>query len=216
VPLKTYLRDRFVDKQAFCALAGISPRRLEAFIRASAVPGPSYVCTGRSLWSAAFGQIGIDEYVTGEYFRPECGRWAAMAAQAAPGEERATTLAVLASELRGALQQHFQDQAVIDARVLEFIPSFTDGTFGVCVADPGTGHGIVRKELLQERLVAVTDDGRNPFPKAMPRGDLLRIIDDYAAASMPFSPPEYPRSSRKRLVDDLRMALAHGPCEVSP
>jgi len=33
------------------------------------------------------------------------------------------------------------------------------------------------------------------------------LIDQYAQASMPFSPLEYARSSRKRLVDDLREKL---------
>lgn len=33
------------------------------------------------------------------------------------------------------------------------------------------------------------------------------LIDAYAAAAMPFSPIEYPRSSRKRLVENLRANL---------
>jgi hypothetical protein len=36
----------------------------------------------------------------------------------------------------------------------------------------------------------------------------LALIEAYASASMPFSPVEYPLSSRKRLVDDLRSIIA--------
>ena len=36
---------------------------------------------------------------------------------------------------------------------------------------------------------------------------LRALIDDYGAAAMPFSPVEFARSSRKRLVDDLRARL---------
>jgi hypothetical protein len=43
----------------------------------------------------------------------------------------------------------------------------------------------------------------------MPKSELLQLIDDYAISSMPFSPAEYERSSRKRLVDDLRSAVAN-------
>ena len=46
--------------------------------------------------------------------------------------------------------------------------------------------------------VADTEDGKR---------ELLALIEAYARASMPFSPAEYPYSSRKRLVDDLRLGL---------
>ena len=78
-----------------------------------------------------------------------------------------------------------------------------DGTFGDALA-------IARKEVLQEQLTAMTQNGaRRAFdPAEIPA--LRQLIDDYAEASMPFSPIEYSRSSRKRLVDDLRRAVGYG------
>ncbi len=103
--------------------------------------------------------------------------------------------------------------------IREYLPPFWDGTFGLCVADPSTGAGIMKKELLQARLEQVTDDGTNPVPKRIAMAELLQLIDAYARAAMPFSPAEYERSSRKRLIDDLRpiviRALA-APAEDKP
>ena len=50
----------------------------------------------------------------------------------------------------------------------------------------------------------VDSEGRNRLDYVAAMGVL---IDQYAQASMPFSPLEYARSSRKRLVDDLREKL---------
>lgn len=89
-----------------------------------------------------------------------------------------------------------------------YLPYFFNGTFGLCVADPASGAGIVRKEMLQEQLIEITANGSNPHPAHCSQAQLLQLIDDYAAAAMPFSPAEYARSSRKRLVDDLRPRVA--------
>ncbi len=206
--LKAYLQEYFVDKPAFARLAGVSVERLDQLVAAGAIPCATYTCDGRSIRSAAFGTIGIAEAVTGEYFRPECARWARLAAQSPAGMERSSVLRQLQSELRAALQDHFADPAVIEARVQGYLPHFWNGTFGLCVADPSSGAGIARKELLQERLAAVTDGGSNSSPAGMSPAELLGLIDSYAEAAMPFSPAEYERSSRKRLVDDLRPVVA--------
>ena len=85
--LKTYLQEHFVDKPAFASLLGITVDRLDELIAARAIPEPTYTCDGSSVRSAAFGAIESEEPLSGEYFRPECTRWAKIAGQAAPGKE---------------------------------------------------------------------------------------------------------------------------------
>jgi hypothetical protein len=204
-----YLQQHFINKSAFASLAGISIERLDELVAAQAVPGPTYTCDQNTVRSAAFGVIACEESLTGEYFRPQCARWARIAAQATHGSERAAVLAELTSELRAALQACCDDDAAaVESRIQGYLPHFWDGTFGLCVADPSSGAGIVRKEMLQERLTRLTTNGSNPSPAGVSQHELLRLIDDYAASAMPFSPAEYERSSRKRLVDDLRPIAA--------
>lgn len=206
--LHDYLQKHFVDKPTFASLTGISPERLDRLLADEAIPHATYICDGNSVRSAAFGVTDIREPLTGEYFRPECVRWAKIAAQAAPGSERATVLAELTGELHRALQNHIEDSAAIDAEIQRYLPHFWNGTFGLCVADPSSGVGIVNKEMLQEKLTALTANGSDACPADISPKDLLQLIDDYADSAMPFSPAEYERSSRKRLVDDLRPTVA--------
>lgn len=211
MPLSDYLQQHFVDKPTFASLAGITPDRLDRLIAAEAIPGATYTCDGTSVHSAVFGGIEINEPLTGEFFRPECVRWAKIAAAAPSGAERATVLAALTRELRVALRDSLDDPVAIEEKIHDFLPGFWDGTFGLCVSDPSSGEGIARKEMLQAKLTALTANGSDPSPAGISRKELLRLIDDYAAAAMPFSPAEYARSSRKRLVDDLRPVVAKRP-----
>lgn len=209
MPLQTYLQDHFVDKSAFASLAGISTDRLDQLIATGAIPDATYVCDGVSVSSAVFGNTPIRQPLIGEYFRPECVRWARIADQAPPGSESEAVLAELKNELRIALQGHFESDDAIESRIQGYLPYFLDGTFGLCVADPSTGAGIARKEVLQEKLTALTANGSLSAPTGISKEELLKLIDDYADSAMPFSPAEYERSSRKRLVDDLRSAVAN-------
>ena len=66
----------------------------------------------------------------------------------------------------------------------------------------------VYKEILQEKLSAITNNGSRVNYQNEDLAALKKLIDDYANSTMPFSPLEYPRSSRKRLVEDLRKTLS--------
>ena len=207
--LRTYLQQHFVDKPMFASLVGIPTNHLDELIAAQAIPSATYTCDQNTVHSAAFGVMECKEPLVGEYFRPQCVRWAKIAAQAPRGSERAAVLTELTAELRAALGDYCgEDADALESRIRGYIPHFCNGTFGLCVADPSSGAGIARKEMLQERLARLTENGSNPSPSGISRQELLRLIDDYAASAMPFSPAEYQRSSRKRLVDDLRPIAA--------
>lgn len=206
--LNEYLQKHFVDKFAYASMAGISPDRLDQLIAAEAIPSSTYVCEGNSVRSAAFGATETAENLIGEYFRPECVRWVRIAAQSLPGSERAAVVEELTTELRIALQDYLEDSIAIEEKIQSLLPHFWNGTFGLCVADPSSGVGIVRKEMLQERLTRITVNGSEPSPVGFPKEELLQLIDDYAGSAMPFSPAEYERCSRKRFVDDLRPIVA--------
>ena len=62
--------------------------------------------------------------------------------------------------------------------------------------------------MLQEKLAVLSDNGKKLLFSAAEARDLLQLIDAYAQSAMPFSPVEYPISSRKRLVEDLRARIA--------
>ena len=84
---------------------------------------------------------------------------------------------------------------------------FLNGTYGLCVAGPLSERAIAYKEVLQEKLIALTANGSRTDFAAKARQVVEQTIVAYAEACSSFSPLDYPRSSRKRLVDDLRASL---------
>jgi len=205
--LSAYLQAHFMPKAVFAAFCNVSEERLSRLVAMGAVPEPTYTCGGGVIRSAIFGAIPISEHLAGEYFRTDCARWMRIADSAPPGGERATVVAVLLQELADYMARILGDADTARAKAELLLPHFFNGTFGLCIADPSTGAGIARKELLQEQLLALLSDERMPLNARVDKHALLAVIDEYAQASMPFSPAEYDRSSRKRLVDDLRREL---------
>jgi hypothetical protein len=119
-----------------------------------------------------------------------------------------------AGSWRQRLPWRWVDPALAREKAQAFLPYFFDGTCGLCVADPSSGAGIAEKELLQERLMELTLNGSRVADTADENHKLLALIDAYARSSMPFSPAEYPRSSRKRLMDDLRLKVRTAAASV--
>lgn len=205
--LRDYLHHHFVDGATLAQMAGISIARLNALVDSAAVPAPSYLVVGRSITSAVFGCIDDVDADAGRYFRPENLRWLRIATQAPQGFERQAVVNCLSQELLDAFTMAGISGEAATAKVASFLPHFFNGTFALCAANPANGYAIARKELLQERLSALTNNGANAHPAGVSQAELQQLIDDFAAACMPFSPAEYARSSRKRLVDDLRLKL---------
>ena len=172
MPLKTYLQTHFVTRSALAELCEVSAKRLDALIASGAAPQPTYVCGDGLIRSAVFGALPADTGIEGEYFRPEYVRWIQIADSAPSGHEREALVNALSAELEAALATALGDDTSTKARAAEFLPFFFDGTFGLCVADPSSGAGIAKKELLQEQL-----GGLGVATWTQPRGGYFVSLD---------------------------------------
>ncbi|MEE7560495.1 hypothetical protein HH299_12870 [Xanthomonas sp. Kuri4-2] len=72
---------------------------------------------------------------------------------------------------------------------------------------PDSEAAIAEKEVLQEAVIALSDDGRRTRYTPAERDVLRALVARYADACLPFSPLEYASSSRRRLVDQLGARL---------
>ena len=196
---------------------------LDQMIVARLIPKASYVVTGAILKSAAFGDLDAQGARDGAYFHPASSEWIRRA-QSLPAPQNpdalkqqffagiGTELAILNRDvwrLVDAFDDFGQPHAAgLDARIGSYWDSFLAGIFGLCVANPVSEREIACKEILQEKLTALTANGTLYADIDISSPDLLLLIDAYEDVSMPFSPVEYPNSSRKRLIDDLRRKCA--------
>ena len=224
---QAYLDAHFLRIEEMAAAAGIAPRRLRELVDAGLVPAPSYVARGPELVSAAFGSLACAGLAAGEYMHRGMQAWIAAAfeairehgdagANAALRRAFATELGAALSALRrqglsapDGLDANGQaDDAALDAWIDSLWQAHMQGIFGVCVRNPGDIAAIANKETAQALLGRLTDNGDRQVYSAEEAARLRALIARYAEACAPFTPLEYPRSSRKRYVEDLPKRLA--------
>jgi hypothetical protein len=222
-PLDIYLAKHYQNTEQFAASCGISPAQLRELINQQRIPEPSYIVTEQStLISHVFGEMNASSSKPGQYFHPANRTWVALAVSSS-GMVNSNDLKIrFLNNMRYELEKldktlfrlpdcFADDGSVIPdglARRTEPLwDHFLKGTFGLCIANPITECEIARKEILQEKLATLSENGTKSHFTESEKNDMLRLIQEYADASMPFSPIEYPRSSRKRLVEDLRNRL---------
>lgn len=225
--LQDYLSNNYQTAHQLAVACNISVDELAGLVEEKLVPEPSYTVNANGTFtSQAFGELAGASAEAGQYFHPGNATWVALALTA----KRVSG----AQEAHRNLKDRFKRKFVAALQELNktthrICDSFTDagepisegldirsetawgyflkGVFSLCVADPSSEKTIARKEILQEALnvLSESDLGPNSPPEAKRRA--LDLVDQYAQSAMPFSPPEYPRSSRKRLVEDFRATI---------
>jgi hypothetical protein len=225
--LDNYLAQHYLNDAQVAQAGAIGIDELDSLIRGRLVPAPSYVVNRQGRVSSfVFGDMAAPGATAGRYFHPSQLVWIGVArhaiANGAPGDVEArlkdqfgakfsAALAML-NQTTWRLRDSFGDDgtpiaAGLRARVDSAWTYFLNGTFALCVANPISEAHIAYKEVLQEKLAQQSENGSRTLfapPEVQP---MLALIDAYAAAAMPFSPIEYGLSSRKRLIEDLRVKL---------
>ncbi|MCH8618112.1 DUF6058 family natural product biosynthesis protein [Undibacterium sp. TS12] len=225
--LDLYLKKHYLNKAQFAAACQSSEAEIDTLMQAQMLPAPSYVVTENAkICSAVFGEMEATDTSSGDYFHPANTVWfdrakqmiAAHGIDAAPAalkQEFIVNFSAALSALNISLwniADSFEPDGTIKTTGLtervEFSwKHFLLGTFGLCVANPVSEAAIANKEILQEKLSALSENGAKASFSQAEAAELLPLVDAFAAAAMWFSPAEYHLCSRKRLVDDFRPRL---------
>ena len=218
--LDMYLKANYLNAERFACACDISVDELNELISIQLVPEPSYVVTEQAtVKSYVFGEMDAPGSTPGFYFHPGNRTWVELAQRPEfRHDARAfkrhfeTGFSEALVELNTTtwrISDSFSDKGEIvesglRSRLDTAWEHFLKGTFGLCVANPISAREIARKEIPQEKLTSLTANGSKHVFSDSELDTVRALIDEYAASSMPFSPIEFPLSSRKRLVDDLR------------
>ena len=218
--LDHYFAGHFLNAEQTASASGIRVAELDALIDARCVPEPSYVVSkDGTVCSFVFGEMAAPGATPGRYFHPAQAVWIARAQQlgteARLREQFVLQFAAALATLNLStwrLRDSFDASGApiaegLRARTDNAWKFFLNGTFNLCVANPIAEAQIAYKEILQEKLTQLSDNGGKHVYDAAQVPLMTALIDAYAAAAMPFSPVEYAKSSRKRLVEDLRVYL---------
>jgi hypothetical protein len=217
--LDNYLAQHYLNEEQLAAASGVSIAEIDALIDAGRIPAPAYlVSADGQLHSHVFGAMPAPGARPGRYFHPAQLRWISVARAGGADLKSGFT-----DRFAGALASlnlttwrmpdSFDEQGVPIAEGLRVRTEnawtyFLNGTFCLCVANPVSEAHIAYKEVLQEKLTQLSENGKKTRYPAQELPGMRALIADYAAAAMPFSPVEYALCSRKRLVQDLLEQLA--------
>ncbi|MBI2379706.1 MAG: hypothetical protein HYV16_02985 [Gammaproteobacteria bacterium] len=222
--LARYLGDNFLTLEQISAESGCPVERLREYINAELIPRPSYVVESDGRFSSqVFGETRVALSTAAWYFPQATLGWIRRAEHAleahGPESAKAALKAEFRTEFFAALEQAAPEFRIgsplytangasvnrecAQQRFEVVWEHFLAGTFGVCVREPDSVPRIVAKELTQDRLTAMTENGGKQDYGPEERAGVLGLIRQYLELSMPFSPVEYPRSSKKRLADDV-------------
>ncbi len=225
-PLDTYLARHFLNADQIASLCRLSRNELADLIQHRLIPRPAYIVSQSGVRSHVFGEMQAAGATNGEYFHPATKVWVSNAQTVIAEVGRRQAYEELKKRFAGNLQialtdlnattwrlhDSFAAEGVVipqglRTRVDSMWEHFLHGTYGLCVANPFSEAAIASKEVLQEKLIALTDNGIKAAFLESEAQTLLELISAYAQATMPFSPIEYPVSSRKRLVEDVSTAI---------
>ena len=200
--LIAYLDTHFLTRARLLDAAGIDAGRLDALIAQERMPHPSYRLKWDVTCTSYFGAH--EDGARVDYFARGYVAWIGTL-PAAPDDAfdvfaRRYRAALAALPLR-ALDP--RPDAGSDAHLRAEWRDFLAGTYGLCTRS-GLPEDIAAKELATRVIDALT--AARPPLAAADLATLRAATDLLDAASSPFAPHERARSSRRRLVDDVRAA----------
>jgi hypothetical protein len=225
--LQKYLDNHYLTLGSLAKTCGIRNEELQLLVDQAIAPAPSYIVVSDSTCiSQAFGELKASGLKPGEYFHPGNKKWVILASNT----QKSIGLKQAKIDLKQQFTQNYAHALkTFDSTIFRlqdsFSPSgktidqglnertdaawdyFLKGVFSLCVADPSSEKSIALKEILQEALITITNNGQKTHFTRDQKTHILDLIKQYAEAAMPFSPIEYPNSSRKRLAEDLRAKL---------
>ncbi|MBN3494601.1 DUF6058 family natural product biosynthesis protein [Vibrio neptunius] len=227
LPLQDYLNTHYLRRSELAERLSVRAEMLTQLIASGMLPSWSYKVEKGSVYTQVFGQHSAHGCVSDEYFSPCVIDWYHRHRRQFPDYENIPNLS---DQLRGQFLLTFAEtasanvgfrtvfaeavfaEAMNDSDTMQTMAASTwqhhlQGTFGVCVRQPSSVVKLVEKQVAVAALTRITNNGQKNTYTEQERCDWLQWVSIYDQVAMPFSPVDYPLSSRKRLVDDVLRVL---------
>lgn len=202
-----YLDSAFFTQEQLLAAAGIDARQLAALQERGAMPQPSYRLRVDIACDSFFGphseQASVDYYAKG--YASWVGILQALGDAGAAFGVFARRYRARVAQLAdaGVVSRHPKLNAGLDAHLQDEWRHFLSGTYGLCTST-GLPEDIAAKEVAIAIIKAITEERGERALTVAEHAKLTRAVDLLDAASAQFAPHETARSSRHRLVGQVR------------
>lgn len=202
-----YLNDSFFTEAQLLAVSGLGPEELASLQGRAMMPKASYRLRMDVRCDSYFGpheqHSRIDYYARG--YASWIGLLQSLASDAGAYRVFADRYRARLKQLATAGLSSTADKlnAGLDGHLHEEWQHFLDGTYGLCTKT-GLPEDIASKELASTIIRETIDQ---PREQALTMRETVRLtlaVDLLDTASAPFAPHERERSSRHRLIDEVR------------
>jgi hypothetical protein len=205
--LLDYLGQYLLSRSSLLRAASIDDAELSRLQQLGAVPQPSYRLSVNIDCASFFGKH--VEHANMEYYAAGCAAWIdSVRAGGQPPEDifvRRYRARLAELQAKGFGSGDVKLNAGLDQHLRSEWNFFLDGTYGLCTRS-GLPEDIAAKELAVAIIKELTEA---PGERVLTVGEisyLHRAVDLLDESSAPFAPHEVARSSRRRLVDEVRAA----------
>ena len=222
-----YINRYFISEEKLQELLGLTHELFLKYQKLGAIPKCSYhILNNHQVSTDIFGEREITGGVPGKYYPKAVVDWvnrAKSVLEMLPEEEIENRLKEnfysdyisVFKQLKDLkmLYPHFfnsEDELLIEPLEKQAESTWKEhlkGTYGICVVNPIDVSAIIQKQVAVTRLIQITDNGQKAEFSKEEKEAFIDASKTYDKAAMPFSPVDYPTSSRKRLLDDVKLRL---------
>lgn len=211
--LQDYLSEFFYTRAQLLAAAGVSDSVFDQWQQEGLMPQPSYVLRTTLACRSFFGEH--EETTQTQYYARQYVEWLALLGRTA---ERHAVMTIFADRYRDTLSrlaaQGFttaSDKLTtgLDAHIDDEWGHFVAGTYGLCTRS-GLPEDIAAKEIaiaIINELLSRPGNGEGDAGFRQQLTDAVNLLD---VSSSYFAPHERKRSSRNRLIDQVRETYGLG------
>lgn len=213
--LQNYLDKHFISRSQLKQILGVRNDELIELISKGMIPAWSYKIENGYSYTHVFGQSPVSKCRNGEYFSPFVIDWYNDNLTLFPDHQTTNNLE---EKLRSKFIESYIAEAYTNESFKNYLKEVIDnfqtiqeyannswqhhleGTYGVCVNKPSCVARIIKKQVAVVALSKITNNGVKRSYTEKELTELHKCIEEYNKVAMPFSPVDYEKSSRRRLV----------------
>ncbi|MCJ8338098.1 MAG: DUF6058 family natural product biosynthesis protein [Pseudomonadales bacterium] len=222
-----YMDKYFVEENKLADTLKISTSQLLKFTKLGVIPSYSYhIISENFLETVVFGKLQIEQGIPGKYYSKSVQHWF--------NKAQKVVAHYPSNQIRKKLQNQFlldySQQIKQLPKLTQLFPDLFDnqgtllepqlknkaeqtwndhlnGSYGLCVVNPNSVSAIIEKQIAVRRLASATENGNKSKFSQQQQTEFFVAAEKFDQVAMPFSPADYPLSSRKRLLDDIKTRL---------
>lgn len=195
IDVLSYISEHYIGIDELSKLSGASRERIEELVATRCIPPHSYELNLQATVTSAFGRYQLNDEPVRFYHR-SLADWIHVAETLASKHPLAEVSRLVQEKFAADIKTVLGDRPWPWERQIDHAWDFLmDGSFSLCVKELSVEH-MMTKELARATIRSIVKPDPDHQLSPNERNMLVETLQDYDSVTLPFSPHEYPESSR--------------------